>query len=70
MINGGDLYERAKILGHGNIKMTERYAKLRHKHIKRTGTGTGTLALSTVQRLLADPCLADQLRDRTSTSSV
>ncbi len=28
MMNGGDLYELAKILGHANIKMTERYAKL------------------------------------------
>src|ERR1700722_11071525 len=28
MMNGGDLYELAKILGHCTIKMTERYAKL------------------------------------------
>ena len=28
MMNDGDLYELAKILGHSNIKMTERYAKL------------------------------------------
>ena len=28
MMNGGDLYELAKVLGHSNIKMTERYAKL------------------------------------------
>ena len=28
MMSGGDLYELAKILGHSNIKMTERYAKL------------------------------------------
>ncbi|WP_373694173.1 tyrosine-type recombinase/integrase [Edaphobacter paludis] len=28
MMNGGDLYELAKLLGHANIKMTERYAKL------------------------------------------
>jgi len=28
MMNGGDLYELAKILGHSNIKMTERCAKL------------------------------------------
>ena len=27
MMNGGDLYELAKILGHANIKITERYAK-------------------------------------------
>jgi integrase len=37
MMNGGDLYELAKILGHSNIKMTERYAKLGQKHIARTG---------------------------------
>ena len=27
MMNGGDLYELAKLLGHSNIKMTERYAE-------------------------------------------
>ena len=37
MMNGGDLYELAKILGHANIKMTERYAKLAKKHISKTG---------------------------------
>ena len=37
MMNGGDLYELAKILGHSNIKMTERYAKLGKKYIARTG---------------------------------
>jgi integrase len=37
MMNGGDLYELAKVLGHSNIKMTERYAKLARKHIARTG---------------------------------
>ena len=37
MMNGGDLYELAKILGHSNIKMTERYAKLGKDHIARTG---------------------------------
>jgi integrase len=36
MMNGGDLYELAKILGHSNIKMTERYAKLAKKRIART----------------------------------
>jgi len=35
-LNGGDLYELAKILGHSNIKMTERYAKLARQHIART----------------------------------
>jgi integrase len=38
MMNGGDLYELAKILGHSNIKMTERYAKLAKGHIARTGS--------------------------------
>jgi integrase len=38
MMNGGDLYELAKILGHSNIRMTERYAKLAKQHIARTGT--------------------------------
>ena len=37
MMNGGDLYELAKILGHANIKMTERYAKLGRNHIAKTG---------------------------------
>jgi integrase len=37
MMNGGDLYELAKILGHSNINMTERYAKLGRKHLARTG---------------------------------
>ncbi len=37
MIHGGDLYELAKILGHSNIQMTERYAKLGRQHIARTG---------------------------------
>ena len=37
MMNGGDLYELAKILGHSNIKMTERYAKLAKGHTARTG---------------------------------
>jgi site-specific recombinase XerD len=38
MMNGGDLYELAKILGHSNIKMTERYAKLARKHIAKTSS--------------------------------
>jgi integrase len=38
MMNGGDLYELAKILGHSNIKMTERYAKLSKQHITKTGS--------------------------------
>ena len=36
MMNGGDLYELAKILGHSNIKMTERYAKLGKAHMTKT----------------------------------
>src|SRR5262249_34294445 len=36
MMNGGNLYELAKILGHSNIRMTERYAKLGKTHIART----------------------------------
>jgi len=35
MMNGGDLYELAKILGHSNIKMTELYSK---HHIARKGS--------------------------------
>ena len=38
MMNGGDLYELAKILGHANIKMTERYAKLGRAHITKTNS--------------------------------
>jgi integrase len=37
MMNGGDLYELAKILGHRNVKMTERYSKLARHHIAKTG---------------------------------
>lgn len=37
MMNGGNLYELAKLLGHSNIKMTERYAKLGRSHIAETG---------------------------------
>ena len=33
MMNGGDLYELAKLMGHANIKMTERYAKL-GRHVR------------------------------------
>ena len=43
MMNGGDLYELAKILGHSNIKMTERYAKLAKNHIARTGDTAGEI---------------------------
>src|SRR5215471_14758581 len=38
MMNGGDLYELAKILGHSNIRMTERYAKLAKEHLARTSS--------------------------------
>jgi integrase len=43
MMNGGDLYELAKILGHSNIKMTERYAKLAKEHIASTGDTAGKI---------------------------
>jgi integrase len=36
MMNGGDLYELAKILGHSNTKMTERCAKLGKTHMAKT----------------------------------
>jgi len=32
------LYEPAKILGHANIKITERYAELGRSHIAKTGS--------------------------------
>lgn len=38
MVNGGDLSELTKVLGHSNIKMTERYAKLGRHHIAKTGS--------------------------------
>lgn len=38
MMSGGDLYELAKILGHSNIKLTDRYAKLGRQHIARTSS--------------------------------
>jgi len=38
MMSGGDLYELSKLLGHSNIKMTERYAELAQAHILRTGS--------------------------------
>ena len=38
MMCGGDLYELSKLLGHSNIKMTERYAKLAREHIVKTGS--------------------------------
>jgi integrase len=37
MMNGGDLYEQAKLLAHANISMTERYTKLGRAHITKTG---------------------------------
>ena len=36
MMSGGDLYELSKLLGHSNIKMTERYAELAREHIVKT----------------------------------
>jgi hypothetical protein len=46
---GGDLYELPKILGHSNIKMTERYAKLGKAHIASTG-GTARAMWKLMQR--------------------
>jgi integrase len=43
MMNGGDIYELARILGHSNLKMTERYAKLGKNHIARTGNTAGEM---------------------------
>jgi integrase len=43
MMNGGDLYELAKILGHSNIKMTERYAKLGRNHLAKTSATAGEM---------------------------
>ena len=51
MMNGGDLYELAKILGHSSIRMTERYAKLGKTHIARTGdTARGMWKLMTKEQ--------------------
>jgi hypothetical protein len=38
MISCGDLYELSKLLGHSDIKMTERYADLARAHIVKTGS--------------------------------
>lgn len=38
LMSGGDLYELSKLLGHSNIKMTERYADLARAHIVKTGS--------------------------------
>lgn len=55
MMNGGDLYELMKLLGHSNIKMTERYAKLARAHITKTGNTAkliwGLLDKKPVQRV-------------------
>ncbi len=59
MMNGGDLYELAKILGHSNIKMTERYAKLARQHIARTGNTAREM-----WKLLEQPRLLEQQRPR------
>jgi integrase len=51
MMNGGDLYELAKILGHSNIRTTERYAKLGKTHIARTSdTARGMWKLMAKER--------------------
>ena|ERR1700733_15040571 len=49
MMNGGDLHELAKLLGHANIKMTERYAKLGRAHITKSGN-TAKVIWSTLNK--------------------
>jgi integrase len=58
MMHGGDLYALAKILGHSNIKMTERYAKLARKHLASTsGTAREMWKLMEQPRLMLPlPC--------------
>jgi integrase len=66
MMHGGDLYALAKILGHSNIKMTERYAKLARKHLASTsGTAREMWKLMEQPRLMLPlPCdTANVLRD-------
>jgi site-specific recombinase XerD len=53
MMNGGDLYELAKLMEHANIKMTERYAKLGRSHINKTGT-TAKLIWNMMDKKLAE----------------
>jgi site-specific recombinase XerD len=36
MMNGGNLYDLQKLLGHTSIKMTERYAHLAPNHLEKT----------------------------------
>jgi integrase len=60
MMNGGDLYELAKILGHSNIKMTERYAKLARQHIARTSGTARELGRSLNHSARTPPTLADE----------
>jgi hypothetical protein len=58
MMNGGDLYELAKIPGHSNNKMTERDAKLGRQHIARTGSSAREIG-----KLLEKPiCDVDDVR--------
>jgi hypothetical protein len=60
MMNGCDLYELAKIVGHSNIKMTERYAKLARQHIARTSSTRGEcgsyLNRSATRRMSGNRC--------------
>lgn len=59
MMNGGHLYELAKILGHSNIKMTERYAKLARQHIARTGSTAREMWKLLEQPKLLEPTTCD-----------
>ena len=63
MMNGGDLYELAKILGHANIKMTERYAKLgAATHRPNRQYGAGNLEAACERRKRASAHRLDDVR--------
>ena len=61
MMNAGDLYELAKILGHSNIRMTERYAKLAKNHIAKTGNTARATSERAVVRMDAVFLVAERL---------
>ena len=65
MMNGGDLYELAKLLGHANIKMTERYAKLGRAHITKT-RNTAKVIWSMMERRSQSTKKADKSEHRLS----
>ena len=63
MMNGGDLYELAKILGHSNIKMTERYAKLPKQHITKTGSTARQMNRSLIESVVRAHRLSARILD-------